>query len=242
MNIIETVNNLIERSGSLCINFSSIKKEISIHSQTLTNLLKKGEQVGLIVKCKDLGLGENGYTALPIYVVSLEYKVVNEIVDVTDKFIIMKHTIENKLYNNSSLPLRGATIKIFGDVCVDKPVTFIGREYKQIHLEESIDKYYIFNLDSDVEIKSGEIYTYKYEFYLKYFPPMDYFIIEPFNITMLFRAKTYLTKSGKKVIKSVRLEYLPNIRIIKENQGKTYHEVEIIKIQAFKRIKFWFNI
>ena len=237
--LLEAVIKLIYNKGSLCVTFSDIKKETNLHPQTLTNLLKKGKSLGIIAECRELGLGEEGYTVLQAYMVCLELKVVSEVVEVNDKCVIMKHEFKVKLYNNSKLPSTGAIVKVFGDVCLDKPLTFRGKEQKQVFLEESPDKYYVFHFDSDVKINPGETYSYEYEFYLKYFPPKDYFIVEPFDEVMSFNAKTYLTKGGKRVIKSVKVEYPPD-SIVKENSGKTYHEVEAIKLRAFTSIKFWF--
>ncbi|BDC17567.1 hypothetical protein [Acidianus sp. HS-5] len=240
--VVEVIDNLIYRSSSLCITFSDIKRETGFHPQALTNLLKRGKTLGLLAECKELGLGEYGYTVLQDYIIFLEYNVINEIVNVNDKCIIMKHSLRIKEYNNSTLSFKGVIVKLFGDIDLDKPFKYDGKEHKEIYLEKTIDNYYIFHFDTDVEIKPGDTFTYEYEFYLKYFPPLDYFIVEPFSYTMLFNAKTYLTKSDKKVIKSVRLEYLPGVKIVKENQGKTYHEVEIIKIPSFRSIKFWFSM
>ncbi|PVU77202.1 hypothetical protein DDW12_07755 [Sulfolobus islandicus] len=243
MKVAEVISKLIYRNGSLCVTFSQIRRETMFHPQTLTNLLEKGKTIGLITECKDLGLGENGYTILQNTVVSLEYSVINEIIKITDNHIIMKHLIKNRLYNNSILPLKGIIVKIFGDVLLDMPFIFKGRNNYEIDLTKNIsDKYYIFYLDSDIEIKPGETYNYEYEFYLKYFPPMDYFITESINYVMTYSAKTYLTKNEKRVIKSVRLEYPPDVKIIEEKQGKTFHEVKIIKLSSCRSIKFWFHI
>ncbi|WP_286188793.1 hypothetical protein [Sulfolobus sp. S-194] len=221
------------------MSFSDIRREMGLHPQALTNLLKAGRTVGLIAECSELNLGENGYTILQNYVISLEFNVVNEIVEVSDNYVIMKHTISNKLYNNSPLPFRGVIVKVFGDLVLDKPLIYRGKGYYEINLTESIDKYYLFHLDSDVDIKPGETYSYKYEFYLMYFPSLDYFIVEPFNPVITFNAKTYLTKSGKRIIKSVKVEYPQNV-IVREEEGKTYHEITIMKLSAIA-VKFWFH-
>ncbi|BFI76997.1 hypothetical protein [Sulfurisphaera ohwakuensis] len=239
MKVYDVINKLIYRNSSLCVSFSEIRKELVLHPQALTNLLKRGRAVGLIAECKELGIGESGYTVLLNYVISLEYNIMNEIVKVSDKCIIMKHTVRSKLYNNSALPLRGVIVEVFGDLVLDKPLIYRGKGYYEINLTESIDKYYVFHLDSDVEIKPGETYTYEYEFYLKYFPPVDYFIVQPFNPVITFNAKTYLTRSGKRIIKSVKVEYPQNV-IVREEEGKTYHEITIMKLSAIL-VKFWFH-
>ncbi|BCU69948.1 hypothetical protein [Stygiolobus caldivivus] len=240
--LIKAVMKSIYNKGSLCVTFSDIKKETNLHQQVLTNILKKGKSLGIIAECSELGLGENGYIVLPVYVIILEQSVVSEVVEVNDKYVIMRHEVKSKLYNNSKLLCKGVIIKVFGDVCLDKPLSFEGKEHRQVFLQESTDKYYVFHFDSDFEIKPGDTYVYRYEFYLKYFPPKDYFIVEPFNHVISFNAKTYLTNGGKRVIKSVNVEYPPDIVVIRENSGKTYHEVEAVKLRAFNSIKFWFHI
>ncbi|BAB66626.1 hypothetical protein [Sulfurisphaera tokodaii] len=237
--VIEAISKLTYRNGSLCVTFSDIRRELNLHPQAITNLLKRGRTIGLITECSELGIGESGYTVLLNYVISLGFDIVSEIFDISDNFVIMKHRVKNKLYNNALVPFRGVIVKVFGDLVLDKPLIYRGKGYYEINLVKSIDKYHVFHLDSDVEIKPRETFTYEYEFYLKYFPPVDYFIVEPFNPVTTFNAKTYLTRSGKRIIKSVKVEYPPNV-IVREEEGKTYHEITIMKLST-RSVKFWFH-
>ena len=239
--VIEVIESLIYRSSSLCIPFSEIKRETGLHQQVLTKLLRRGKAVGLIAECNELGIGNSGYTTLPNYVVYLEYTYVNEVVEVFDSYIVMRHSFKGRLYNNSLSPIRGVEVKVFGDIFYDKPLVFKGVNHYEVDWGKStVSNYYAFHFDDDVEIKPRDTYEYEYEFYLKYFPPVDYFIVEPINPAILFNVKTYLTKGGRRVIKGVRVEYPPNV-IVREEEGKTYHEIEVLKLPV-RPVKFKFYL
>ena len=239
--VVEVIDKLIYRNGSLCIPFSEIKRETGFHPQVLTNLLRRGKAVGLIAECSELGIGNNGYTTLPNYMVHLSYTFVNEVVDIFENYIVMRHLVKGKMYNNSQSPFRGVVINVFGDIFFDKPLVYRGVNHYEVNWDKSnVGNYYIFHFDEDVEIKPRGIYEYEYEFYLKYFPPVDYFIVEPFNPAVLFYAKTYLTKGGRRVIEAVKVEYPQNV-VIKEREGKTFHEIEVLKLST-RPVKFKFYL
>ncbi|BBG23356.1 hypothetical protein IC006_0640 [Sulfuracidifex tepidarius] len=163
-----------------CVKFSEIEDATGLHSQTLSRILDRLIEAGLIRKCFDFNKKDRGYAALVSPSITyLDLSVYLEHDRVTDKSVVLKHRFKCKIINNS-IPISKVSVYIYGDIEWTKPFIFkTPNTQNTIPLTKEIcpNNYCHFIMDLGKVIEYGEKASYDYEFYLYYFPPEDYFDI-----------------------------------------------------------------
>ena len=201
--ILELIRVLMEKAG--CARFSELKKEVNLHSQTLSNLLKKMYNMGLVKKCQELGLKQDGYLLLiPYSFLTICQKALLEPVKLKEKCVVVKHIIHNQILNNTIMPFNKVLVKIYGDVVWDYPVIL---RTDKIEEKKVLDKSkdcpnnvcnIVFNLNK--KVKPGTAVWYEWEYYGCYFPPRDYFTLEIYAQTIEVEIKIETLLDARKLI------------------------------------------
>ena len=162
-----------------CARFSEIKKDTGLHDQVLARLLDKLLSVGIINECEGLFKDYSGYALTePFSPISLRLEVNSEVVERGEK-VVMRHEVMNYMVNTSVVPIKIARVIVYGDVVWEKPLVFeselTGHKEIKLSLEECPNKYCQVTLPLNSSVNYGEKFKWKYEFYIYYFPPEDYF-------------------------------------------------------------------
>ena len=180
----ELVRVMSESRG--CIRFSELKRRANLHSQTLSTLLRKMRNMGLIRKCSELGLNREGYLLIPYSFYTIRQSAFLKPIKVGKwrdgrRCLVVKHVLYRRMLNNTVIPLDRVVVKIYGDIVWDYPIvlrTGGSEERKALRPDDCPNNVCNIVLRFDEEVKPGAIVEYGWEYYGCYFPPEDYLVLE----------------------------------------------------------------